>query len=172
MSSDALNRRLFLKTTGAAGFVTLGAGMVMAPDGAWAMTLAKLNEPEATTLLRLERDLYPHDNIGDGPYAKVVEKLDQDATKDPKTAELLAKGVKALNAAVGGKYTTAPEAKRLHALNSMQNDAFVQLVRGTMINTFYNEHAVWQKLGYQGSSAEYGGYIDRGFNDLAWLPKS
>jgi len=28
---------------------------------------------------------------------------------------------------------------------------------------------VWPIFGYEGASFEYGGYIDRGFNDINWL---
>jgi hypothetical protein len=31
---------------------------------------------------------------------------------------------------------------------------------------------VWAKLGYQGPSAELGGYINRGFNDQDWMDKA
>ena len=31
---------------------------------------------------------------------------------------------------------------------------------------------VWPKFGYEGSSAEHGGYIKRGFADIDWLPKA
>jgi hypothetical protein len=172
MSIDKLDRRLFLKTTGAAGLVALGAGMIMAPDGAWAMTLAKLDEPAAATLMRMARDLYPHDAIDDAAYAKVVEKLDQGAAKDAKSAQQLSDGVKALDAAAGGRYGAADEAKRLGILKSMENDAFVQTVRGAVISNLYNDPAVWKKLGFEGSSAEFGGYLSRGFDDIAWLPKS
>lgn len=172
MSTDALDRRLFLKTTGLAGLVALGSGVIMAPDGAWAMTLTALDAPAAATLMRLARDLYPHDAIDDGPYAKVVETLDQEAAKDAKAAAALAGAVKALDAAAGGKYAAADDAKRLAAVKSLEGDGGVQKVRGAMISTFYNNPAVWAKIGYEGSSAEKGGYIDRGFNDLAWLPKS
>jgi hypothetical protein len=30
---------------------------------------------------------------------------------------------------------------------------------------------VWAALGYEGSSYDKGGYINRGFNDLNWLPE-
>jgi hypothetical protein len=172
MSIDKIDRRIFLKTTGAAGLVALGSGVIMAPDGAWAMALTKLDEPTATALVRVTRDLYPHDGVDDGAYAKVVEKLDQEAGKDAAAAQTLTDGVKALNAAAGGKYAAADEAKRLAALTSMQSDPFVQKVRGAVINNFYNDPAVWKTLGYEGSSAEHGGYLTRGFDDLAWLPKS
>ena len=42
----------------------------------------------------------------------------------------------------------------------------------TVISNLYNDPAVWKKLGFEGSSAEFGGYLSRGFDDIAWLPKS
>ena len=30
----------------------------------------------------------------------------------------------------------------------------------------------WPRFGYEGSSAEHGGYINRGFADIDWLPKA
>ena len=35
----------------------------------------------------------------------------------------------------------------------------------------YNNPLVWRHFGYEGPSAEFGGYIDRGFDDLTWLPR-
>jgi len=38
-----------------------------------------------------------------------------------------------------------------------------------MITALYNQKDVWTKLGYEGSSAEFGGYLHRGFDDIDWL---
>ena len=37
--------------------------------------------------------------------------------------------------------------------------------------TLYNDKEVWDILGYEGASYDKGGYINRGFNDLDWLPE-
>ena len=34
----------------------------------------------------------------------------------------------------------------------------------------YRDHKVWDRVGYEGSSVEYGGYLNRGFDDIDWLP--
>jgi hypothetical protein len=173
MRTDSVDRRVFLKSTGAAaGVVILGGGVMMAADGAWAMSLSRLTPQQGATLIRMERDLYPYDAIDDGPYAKVVEALDAEAAKNDKTASLLADGVTRLNGAAGGNYAGEDEAKRLAALKSVAGSPFFQKVQSAMISGFYNDHEVWAKLGYEGSSAEKGGYIHRGFDDLAWLPKA
>jgi|HubBroStandDraft_1064217.scaffolds.fasta_scaffold189823_1 hypothetical protein len=173
MTSDSLDRRAFLKSTGtAAGIVILGGSIMMASDGAWALSLVKLDTRQGATLIRMARDLCPHDAIDDGPYAKVVEGLDAEAAKDEKTAALLGEGVKKLDASAGGNYAGEPEDKRLAALGAAAGSPFFQKVQSAMIDGFYNNQEVWAKLGYEGSSAEKGGYIHRGFDDLAWLPKS
>lgn len=173
MSTTGLNRRLFLKSTGVAvGAVAVGSSVLMAPDAAWAMALAKLDARSGKTLIVMARDVFPHASIGDDAYARVIEKLDQEAAKDGAVAQALQGGVKALDQAAGGNYAKAKPAKRLAVLKSMERNAFFQKVRGAMINNFYNDPAVWKKLGYQGSSAEFGGYLHRGFNDLNWLPKA
>ena len=43
-------------------------------------------------------------------------------------------------------------------------------LRSKVIVTLYNNERVWEAFGYEGSSYEYGGYIERGFSDLGWLP--
>ena len=34
----------------------------------------------------------------------------------------------------------------------------------------FNHPRLWELLDYPGSSVEYGGYVDRGFDDIDWLP--
>jgi len=55
----------------------------------------------------------------------------------------------------------------------MEATPFFQTVRGSLVGADgpYNLPAVWKKLGYQGSSWQFGGYLNRGFGDIAWLPK-
>jgi len=173
MRTESVDRRVFLKSTGAAaGIVILGGGVMMASDGAWAMSLSRLKPEQGATLIRMARDLYPYDAIDDGPYAKVVEGLDAEAVKNDKTAVLLTEGVKQLDGAAGGNYAGEDGSKRLAALRATASSPFFQKVQQAMISGFYNDHDVWAKFGYEGSSAEKGGYIHRGFDDIAWLPKS
>jgi len=43
-------------------------------------------------------------------------------------------------------------------------------VRSTAVVEVYSDQRTWQLVGYEGSSFDKGGYLDRGFNDLDWLP--
>jgi len=51
----------------------------------------------------------------------------------------------------------------------MEDSAFSQKVRSTLVTGIYNNRDVWLELGYEGPSAEKGGYITRGFDDINWL---
>ncbi len=42
----------------------------------------------------------------------------------------------------------------------------------TSSSSLYNQKELWPRFGYEGSSAEHGGYINRGFADIDWLPKA
>ena len=56
-------------------------------------------------------------------------------------------------------------------LKNIEGSAFFNHVRGTSVVTLYNDKEVWDVLGYEGASFDKGGYVNRGFNDLNWLPE-
>ena len=171
MSIKKVGRRTFLKSASVAVAAAAGSAVIVAPNGAWALALTKLDAATGKVLIKMTRDLYPHDQFDDAHYAKVVEALDQSAAKDDALAKLLTDGVAALDKANGGSYLKATDARRLATLVGMQTDPFFQKVRGTVVTTLYNDPQVWEKLGYEGASAEQGGYLSRGFDDIDWLPK-
>jgi len=51
----------------------------------------------------------------------------------------------------------------------MEGSAFFQTIRGGLVTGLYNQKEVWPLFGYEGESYSQGGYIDRGFDDIAWL---
>jgi len=63
------------------------------------------------------------------------------------------------------------EADRVVLLQGIEQSDFFQKIRSDLIASLYNQKEVWPKFGYEGSSAEHGGYINRGFADIDWLPK-
>ena len=63
------------------------------------------------------------------------------------------------------------EADRVALLQRIEQTAFFQKIRGDLVVSLYNQKELWPKFGYEGSSAEHGGYIKRGFADIDWLPK-
>ena len=68
-----LSRRELLKrgTIGAALIITGNA--VISPDRAWGMEATALKPDTMATLIRLARDIYPHDTVADRFYAIAVK---------------------------------------------------------------------------------------------------
>ena len=176
MSDSGINRRQFLETSGraAAGAVIVtaagGTTLLIAPDGAWAMSLETLNGPHGMTLLKALRVMYPHDALGDQYYAGVVAALDEEAKANADKAALLKDGVASLDQAMPVPFLELSDGNQLKVLEAIQDTDFFQTLRSKVIVTLYNNERVWEAFGYEGSSYEYGGYIERGFSDLGWLP--
>ena len=82
----------------------------------------------------------------------------------------LTQGLESLATAAGGSFADADDATALALLRDIEGAEFFRFVRGVTVVTLYNDHEVWDLLGYEGSSYEKGGYVDRGFDDLDWLP--
>ncbi|CAO3426201.1 twin-arginine translocation signal domain-containing protein [Azospirillum doebereinerae] len=171
-----INRRSFLKTSAAtavAASAVSGGVLAVVPVPAWAQSLGAIKPDAAKTLLVMVRDLYPHDRLGDAYYQKALTSIDESAAKDAALAGQLDAGAKALDAAAQ-KLRNAPyagltaEADRVAVLKTMETTPFFQKVRGDMVVALYNQPEVWAKLGYEGPSAEYGGYLHRGFDDIDW----
>ncbi len=169
MSAKGMNRRQFLQSSGVAAGATAavasGATSSAAGEG---MGLKALDEHSGKTLLKMTRDLYPHDTLADFYYMVVVEALDGEASGNADTAKLLMDGVAKLDSAMSVKFVELSDGNRLAVLKSMESDPFFQKVRGTTVVALYNDPLVWRHFGYEGPSFEYGGYIDRGFDDLRW----
>jgi hypothetical protein len=173
MIEKPLNRRQFLQTSGmAVTGLALSASCVMliASDGAWAMSLHALDAPGAQSLMVMARRLYPHPTLGDMYYAKVVSDLDDQAKGNATLGAQLKDGVAALDGAKGIPWLELSEGNQTEVLTGMESTAFFQTVRNATVAGIYNNPLVWRHFGYEGSSFEEGGYRYRGFNDLAWLP--
>ena len=147
----------------------VGAGFVTSQDAAWATEVVALTPETMATLVQMARDIYPHDHVPTEFYVIAVKGYD--------TAEAAAEieaGVTALNAAAQGQghasyLAMGWERDRVAVLRGMEQSAFFQKIRGGLVTGLYNQKAVWPLFGYEGESFSQGGYIDRGFDDIAWL---
>jgi hypothetical protein len=173
-----LSRRTFLKGSGAAtvGLValTVGSDMIISSDGAWAMPVKNLQPETMQTLVQMARDIYPHDQLADKYYALAVAGYDEKAGSDKTIKGMIEEGVTSLDTMAQAKHSARYvavgwEADRVAILQQVEKGKFFQTVRGGLITSIYNNKEVWPKFGYEGSSAELGGYLERGFNDIDWL---
>lgn len=165
-----MTRRQLLARSAAVGAAfVIGPGFLAANTAAWAMEVAHLKPQTMATLIRMARDIYPHDHVADEYYAIAVKGYDA-----PDKAAMIEAGVAALDAAAQGKghagyLAIGWERERVDLLRSMEENPFFQTVRGGLVTGLYNQKAVWPLFGYEGESYSLGGYIDRGFDDINWL---
>ena len=68
-----------------------------------------------------------------------------------------------------GYVGTGWEKDRVAILREIEQGDFFQTVRSGLVTGLYNQKEVWPLFGYEGESFSKGGYIDRGFDDIAWL---
>jgi hypothetical protein len=171
--ADGLDRRSFVK--GAAALAVFVSGTKLyCPTEAWGIEVRTLQPQTMRTLIQMARDIYPHDKVATRFYAIAMKGYDAEAGKDAALKTLLEDGVKALDtaakAAHGRGYADVGwEAQRVRLLKAVETSPFFQKVRSNLVVSLYNQKDVWPIFGYEGSSADKGGYIDRGFNDIAWL---
>lgn len=167
-----ISRRTALKAAGA-GLIVAGTGaggLVYGHNEAWAATAENLDADTFATLVQMSRDTYPHDRLEDKFYAAAVSGLDKAAKDDGALNTMLTDGVAGLNKAAGGAYSGITDAdKRTALLKAIENDGFFQKVRGNLVTGLYNNKEAWPLFGFEGASADQGGYLERGFDDINWL---
>ena len=172
-----LTRRRFLKGT-AVLTGTLAAGSVLAtlaPSRSWAAELEVFDDDEARRLLRLTQVIFPHRDMPDAINALAVKDLDTAAAGDagmadtPMAAAIRA-GLVRLDEAVGGDWLAASPEAQLAAVKANTDTELFETVRGRCITSLYDNELAFAHFGYEGEAFSKGGYLGRGFDDLAWLP--
>jgi hypothetical protein len=122
---------------------------------------AALPAQAVATITAMARTLYPHDALPDDVYARVAAKL----AEAPESEPVINFGVAGLPA-----FTERSDIERVQALREIEGSEFFELVRSTAVVEIYSDPRTWAAFGYEGPSFDKGGYLNRGFNDLDWLP--
>lgn len=169
-------RRQFFKiaTAGTAAAAAGGLPMMFVPNAALAEEA--LGSDAFKTMVKVARDIFPHDRFEDQLYANAVGVYADQVKSNADLKKLLLDGVEKVNADAKEKFgkayaDVADESDRVQILQAMADakHPFFGKLRGDLVVSLYNQPAVWAKLGYQGPSAPHGGYINRGFNDQDWM---
>ena len=176
MSSDPkidFSRRRFLKTGSATTLMIIGGAVINQPE-AWGLETKSLQPETMQSLIQIARDIFPHDRFADKIYALAVKPYDDAAAQDESLKSMIEDGVSELNELAnkdhGFNYIDVGwEADRNVLLKQVETGPLFGKMRGDLVVGIYNNHEVWDILGYEGESYSKGGYIERGFNDLEWL---
>jgi len=167
-SHNPARRKLLQSAALILALVTTGARGLFAR--AQADSSATMPEHLDETLQQLARRLFPHDSLSADPYKEIATALISRASTDRELTELLQGGVARLDDGGSTSWLMQTEVRQIAAINRLEGGEFFRLVRTTTIEHLYRNKEVWKLLGYQGSSVEFGGYVDRGFDDIDWLP--
>ena len=167
-----LSRRRFMSLS-AQSLVLLGPATAVTTQLIPVTLLADEVLPEALPelpagLLQMGRDIFPHDRLGDLHYAKPLAALLD------KQGALVRQGLQELQASARARHGKAYEAltaenDRVALLRAIETGPFFREVRSALMFGIYDNKALFPLFGYEGSSVEKGGYVNRGFNDIDWL---
>jgi len=168
---SSLSRRRVLATGSAVTLLPLApllelAGAPPRADASESPMLRVLDPREAAMLLCVSRTLFPHDFLDDRQYLKIVAALDSKAAADKEVAAT----VRTALAAFPNDFAATEEARREAYLRTLEGSAFFKLTYQETLTGLYGDPAVAALLGDEGSSLEHGGYLQRGFDDISWLP--
>jgi len=172
------SRRIFLQGAATAvPVVAVAASAGLGIEDAWANEATTLTPATMTTLVKVARDIYPHDFLVDSYYITAIKPWDGKAAKDPAVKAMIENGVQRLDQDAKDRHKAAYvqipwETDRIALLQGIEQTDFFKSMRSDLVVSLYNQEALWPKFGYEGSSAEHGGYINRGFADIDWLPKA
>ena len=177
--NERLSRRSFFKLGGAGALgiaimPTAGMALLATSGEVYAQNFTTLGDGVGKTLVKLARDIFPHDTVPDKFYAAVIASYDQQAADEPHLKALMDGGVQSLDAAAIARFgkpyaEIAGEGDRVVLLYAIEQTPFFQKVRGDLVSGLYNNKEIFPLFGYEGSSWEKGGYLDRGFGDIDWL---
>lgn len=172
MNNKQTTRRRFLVAA-----ITFSTVAATAPTSLWlghSAAWAQSTNPDdelTDVLAHLARLLFPHDGLADEIYADVMGGVLAATAEDPAMTEVLHSAEAGLDAASGQSWMRLDTSAQVEAMKLVQDEAFFAAILGTVRGHFYYNPEVWKFLDYPGSSKEHGGYINRGFNDIDWLPE-
>jgi hypothetical protein len=149
-----------LAACGGADTNTQGQDMNTAPS------LQNGAENDLQLLAGVAYDLFPFEDLDPMLYVTVAQRvLDLES---PAVAEALT----ILRDSNGTTpWLEVDETQRIESLRLLEQSAFFGTMRATAIEVLFRDPEVFALLGYGGSAIEQGGYINRGFADITWLPE-
>jgi hypothetical protein len=154
-------RRAVLQTAAAlfaAGFARLGNAQTLTPDA------------QGAVLAKVLYLLAPNTRFSSSQYQRQVGIVQQRMARDAGLNANISKGMEQLNSADALPFLQLTEAAQIAAMRKQVGTPFWGFISNPAVG-IYNNPDVWPLIGYEGPAFEKGGYLFRGVNDIAWLPK-
>ena len=115
--------------------------------------------------------LFPHSRLPEEVYEQVTEQLDSKIGQSKELTAMMNDALELLAGSTGKNWSEQAEQDQTAALATIQHMPFFQFVLNETLGGIYRHPLTWELLGFEGSSLEFGGYINRGLNDIDWLPE-
>ena len=173
MQSDLVSRRRFVVCAFTAS-AALASGVnlpVFRGSDARAATARGDAAAGEDTLTDMIRALFPHQGLAHDVYAEIVDAMLSAAADDPQFDALLNEAVEALDAAADTDFFELTEEAQVQVLQTVADTDFFKTITAQVRWRLYSHPKLWKIIGYPGSSVEHGGYVERGFDDIDWLPE-
>lgn len=120
-------------------------------------------------LASLARGLYPHEHLPNGPYKRTAARILAESQSAPELSALVAEAIDVATQELGSIETARAE-QLTTWWKSHEPDPYFAAIRSRVCFHLYDDREVWEHLGYPGASYALGGYVNRGFDALDWLP--
>lgn len=144
--------------------------LVVSDQADWAEGLRVIRPGQAEVLLAALQSLYPHRDVAQTVYRRVVLRFDAMAAGVEPAAAMFARFCEMLDAAWPVGFCALAASYRVAVLKALQESPEFVFVQRLGVRYLYDDIEVWAAFGYEGASVHRGGYVARGFNDLDWLP--
>jgi hypothetical protein len=165
MNDVQTNRRRFLAASLVFSASAVSGVTWLRGAAAWA------GSRDGTTLAGFGRRLFPHAGMADAVYARVMDNVLMSLASISASDDVLMLTQQALDSQQDKPWAELDAAAQIRAIENIQGEEYFAAVLGTARFAFYNDMAVWAHMQYPGSSKEFGGYVQRGFDDIDWLPE-
>ena len=172
---DLITRRSFARQFGftvAAG----GVAALLAPPLLQAATAgideAALSAADLESIALYSHTLCPMLAPADPHYRAVTATVAQASRQNPATAALIREGLNTINRPGKPGFVALTPDQRAEIVLSQQGTALFNYLHWLTAESVLRDPTLWKQIGYQGSAIEFGGYLNRGFDDIDWLPKA
>lgn len=129
-----------------------------------------LSPRDRQTLRKVVRTTFPHPTFPPGPYERATDAVVAAADADPRLLAQLIQGLTDLDGQRERPFAELDDETAAAVLRGADGSPFLTGIVDSVVVTLYSDPEVWGLLGYEGPSFDQGGYVDRGFDDLDWLP--
>ncbi len=170
LTSKPVRRRSFLRIAAGSGALLAANRSLPVFAGPAVVDPSGLTQHDQKTLVRMIQLLFPHEGLSVRVYEEAGEFLAGRHAGNQETLLLLKTGIQILDDDDDRPWIDRPAGEQLARLHEIEQTDFFHFMRHNAIEYLYRDPRVWSMLGYEGPSISFGGYLNRGFDDIDWLP--